>query len=185
MKIKKIINLILICNFVATAFVFADNKSLDLKDLGFSKEESSANKTLQVDLDKRSSMLKTHQTMGLITGGLMLGTLLVAESAKNKNSFIHPIAGSLTAASYATTAYFSLTAPKPESIKDAGMVKFHKALAFIHMPAMILMPIAGYMARYQIDHGQSVHGIAKFKGTLGVVAMAAFYPALISMAFDF
>jgi hypothetical protein len=104
-----------------------------LGDLGFTPEQTQANARLQATLNKRTHMLKVHQTLGLITTIPMAATLITGPQAKAKgengqtikepttaNLDFHIALGGLTTAMYFTTAYYSTFAPKIPGVKRKG-----------------------------------------------------------------
>jgi flagellar motor protein MotB len=58
--------------------------ALSLRDLGFTPQQMQANARMQATLDKRTHMLKVHQTLGLITVIPMVATLITGPQAKAK-----------------------------------------------------------------------------------------------------
>lgn len=155
-----------------------------LEDLGFSEKQMKVSPEDQARLERRTSMLQTHQILGLTTLGLMVATALMAK--ENKVPSAHKTLGIATGAAYFTTAYFSLFSPDPVKKEDPGTnVKIHKALAWIHFPLMVLTGIAGLQAEKQIERGESLHGLAKMKPQFAIGAMIAFVPAAATMVFEF
>lgn len=127
---------------VLSTQAFAD---INLKDLGVDEavQASPEDAKKQEVLMERHSKLKTHEILGLTTLGMMTATMLTGGSALDSD--LHMYLGLTTGALYMATAYYSLTAPKPNEIKDKGRMKWHKGLAWVHFPLMILTPILGYM----------------------------------------
>lgn len=163
---------------------------LSLGSLGFPQSETQGSAQEQARLNRRTHMLKVHQTLGLITAAPMLATVLSGGFAGGKatsstNRDLHVGLGSLTAGLYFTTAYFAIAAPKIEGTKTRGPIRLHKALAWIHGPGMILTPILGAMAYAQKSKGEKVHGIASAHGPVGVVTAAAYGLALLSVSIKF
>lgn len=163
---------------------------LSLGSLGFPQSETQGSAQEQARLNRRTHMLKVHQTLGLITAAPMLATVLSGGFAGGKatsstNRDLHVGLGSLTAGLYFTTAYFAIAAPKIEGTKTRGPIRLHKALAWIHGPGMILTPILGAMAYSQKSKGEKVHGIASAHGPVGVVTAAAYGLALLSVSIKF
>jgi hypothetical protein len=173
-------------NFHQQALLVAQNNSnLKIEDLGFEKSETTADPAEAEVLRKRSGQLKTHQIMGLVTLGLMTATLFTGpENAPADDT--HKILGLATAASYATTAYLSLSAPEPkvEAHKGLGM-KIHRALVWVHLPGMILTPLAGLQANHQAHKGEKLSGLAQYKKDLAYVTYGAFATAALSVTFNF
>ena len=103
-------------------------------------------------LKERHRKLKNHEILGLTTWGMMTATMLTGNSALDSD--LHMYLGMTTGALYMATAYYSLTAPKPNDIKDKARMKWHKRLAWIHFPLMIITPILGYMYKKHEEDGK-------------------------------
>lgn len=172
-----------------------------LSDLGFSPTQTEANAKLQARLNKRTHMLKVHQTLGLITLAPMAATVFVAGGAKSKHVRnangtvtdqvippsdagvdLHVALGSLTAVMYGATAYYAIAAPKIEGVKPKGAIRLHRDLVWVHLPGMILTPILGGMALSQEENGQKVHGIASAHGAVAGVTVAAYAASAIAVS---
>ena len=161
-----------------------------LEDLGFSKSEQQGNAEQQALLDKRTHMLKIHQRMGLITTIPLVATVILGPGAGGKSEGtaardLHVALGSLTGDLYGITAYYAIRAPRIKGTETRGPIKFHKAMAWIHGPGMILTPILGAMAFEQKNNGEKVHGIAQAHGPVAIVTAGAFGAALISVSTKF
>jgi aryl-alcohol dehydrogenase-like predicted oxidoreductase len=168
--------------------VRAAKGSLSLDDLGFSAEQLEGDSAAQATLHKRSKMLKTHQILGLITAVPMAATIFTASGAEGGSDAkrdLHKNMAITTGALYFTTASFSLFAPEVEEKKATGSTKFHKALAWIHFPAMIIAPILGYEAYKQKERGEEVHGMAKQHSSVAGVGAAAYFLSMAVMVFNF
>ncbi len=164
--------------------------NLSLDDLGFSQAQTQGDAKLQETLHRRSKMLKTHQILGLATTVPMMAALFTGEKAgygepKSKRNF-HAAMGMTAGAMYFTTASFALFAPEgPQAGKNAGLTKVHRALAWVHFPAMVLAPFMGYQAKKQLDRGESAHGFAKHHATVAGIAAGSFGAAMLVMVFNF
>jgi hypothetical protein len=161
-----------------------------LQDLGFPPDQAQANAQLQALLDKRTHMLKIHQRMGLITTIPLIATLATSLNAGGKNTStasrdLHAALGGVTGDLYAITAYYAIRAPKIPGTETRGPIRFHKAMAWIHGPGMILTPILGIMAFDQKEDGEKVHGIASAHGPVAIVTAAAFGLAVMSVSLKF
>ena len=158
-----------------------------LQDLGFSQDQTQGNTKDQAILDKRSHMLKIHQRWGLATAVPMIATLLVAPGNKSNTSArtLHGALGAVTADMYFTTAFYAFRAPKPKGTIDKGPIRLHKALAWIHVPGMILTPILGAIADEQRNAGQKVHGIASAHGAVAGITIAAYLASILSVSIKF
>jgi hypothetical protein len=135
-------------------------------------------------------MLKIHQRMGLITAGPLIATVIASVGAGGKNEGsasrdLHVALGSLTGDLYGITAYYAIRAPRVPGTETRGPIRFHKAMAWIHGPGMILTPILGAMAFDQKNKGEKVHGIASAHGPVAIVTAGAFGAALLSVSVKF
>lgn len=161
-----------------------------LADLGYSPADTKANAQQQALLDKRTHMLKIHQRMGLITTVPMIASVVTSLNAGGKSTGtasrdLHVALGALTGDLYGITAYYAIRAPRIEGTPTRGPIRFHKAMAWIHGPGMILTPILGAMAFNQKNNGEKVHGIAVAHGPVAIVTAGAFGAALISVSTKF
>jgi hypothetical protein len=161
-----------------------------LDDLGFPAEQSQGNAKDQARLDRRSHMLKMHQRFGLITLAPLIATIATSGLASGKHNTalgrdMHAGLGSLTVDMYSMTAYYALRAPRIPGTATRGQIRWHKALAWIHGPGMILTPILGEMAFSQEDHGEKVHGIAKAHSVVATTTYIAYGLALLSVSIKF
>jgi hypothetical protein len=161
-----------------------------LTDLGFPPEVIQSDAKTQALLDKRTHMLKIHQRMGLITTIPMLAAIFSSAGAGGKGSDttgrdLHLALGAVAGDLYFITAYYAIRAPKPPGIETRGPIRFHKAMAWIHGPGMILTPILGAMAYNQKNNGEKVHGIASAHMPVAIVTAGAFGAALLSVSLKF
>jgi len=161
-----------------------------LSDLGLSPEQTQGNAREQALLDKRTHMLKIHQRMGLITTIPLIVTVATSLNAGGKNTStasrdLHAALGGVTGDLYFITAYYAIRAPRVPGTETRGPIRFHKAMAWIHGPGMILTPILGIMAFDQKNKGERVHGIASAHGPVAVVTAGAFGAALLSVSVKF
>ena len=161
-----------------------------LTDLGFPPEAIQSDAKTQALLDKRTHMLKIHQRMGLITTIPMLAAIFSSAGAGGKGSDttgrdLHLALGAVVGDLYFITAYYAIRAPKPPGIETRGPIRFHKAMAWIHGPGMILTPILGAMAYNQKNNGEKVHGIASAHMPVAIVTAGAFGAALLSVSLKF
>ncbi len=157
---------------------------ITLSDLGVdAKTEVPEFQLSKTEMNERHSKLKTHEVLGLTTLGFMTATLLTGNSALSSNT--HMYLGFTTGALYLTTAYYSLTAPKPEGMKDKGKVKWHKALAWIHFPAMILTPILGYLYKKHEDEGKKHSSLEKQHTTVAGILYGSFALSATLMVIEF
>lgn len=168
----------------------SSNKAPSLEDLGFSSGETKSNLKEQALLDKRTHMLKIHQRLGLITTIPLIATVATSINAGGRNTSntdrtVHMVLGSTTADLYFLTAWYAIRAPRVEGTKSRGPIRFHKVMAWIHGPGMILTPILGALAYSQKNNGEKVHGIAQAHGPVAIVTAGAFGAALLSVSLKF
>lgn len=161
-----------------------------LSDLGFSSSQTQGNAREQALLDKRTHMLKIHQRMGLITTIPLIATVITSLNAGGKNTStasrdLHTALGAVTGDLYAISAYYAIRAPRAPGVETRGPIRFHKAMAWIHGPGMILSPILGAIAFNQKSNGEKVHGIAAAHGPVAIVTAGAFGAALLSVSLKF
>lgn len=161
-----------------------------LQDLGFPPAQTEANVEEQALLDKRTHMLKIHQRLGLITTVPLIATVVTSLGAGGKHTTstdrtVHTVLGAATGDLYFMTAYYAIRAPRVPGTKTRGPIRFHKTMAWIHGPGMILTPILGAMAYSQKNNGEKVHGIAAAHGPVAIVTAGAFGAALLSVSLKF
>ncbi len=161
-----------------------------LSDLGLTPEQTQGNPREQALLDKRTHMLKIHQRMGLITAIPLIATVATSLNAGGKSTstssrYLHAALGGVTGDLYFITAYYAIRAPRVPGTETRGPIRFHKAMAWIHGPGMILTPILGIMAFDQKSNGEKVHGIASAHGPVAIVTAGAFGAALLSVSVKF
>lgn len=161
-----------------------------LNDLGFPANQTQADPRLQALLDKRTHMLKVHQRMGLITTIPLVAALFSSAGAGGKHSSstgrdLHLALGAVAGDLYGITAYYAIRAPKPPGTPTRGPIRFHKAMAWIHGPGMVMTPILGAIAYSQKSNGEKVHGIAQAHMPVAIVTAGAFGAALLSVSVKF
>jgi hypothetical protein len=161
-----------------------------LTDLGLTPEQTQGNVQEQALLDKRTHMLKIHQRMGLITTVPLIATVIASMGAGGKDTStasrdLHAALGGVTGDLYFITAYYAIRAPRVPGTETRGPIRFHKAMAWIHGPGMILTPILGIMAFDQKSKGEKVHGIASAHGPVAIITAGAFAAAVLSVSVTF
>ena len=159
---------------------------ISLSDLGLSQKEIELTPNQiqeQKTLEKRHSMLKTHEALGLATLGLMTATMFTGGSAIDSN--VHMYLGMTTGLMYFTTAYYSFSAPKPAGIKERGNIVWHKRLAWIHFPAMVLAPVLGYIYKKNEEEGRKSSSLVKQHSTIAGVGYGAFAISAALMTIEF
>ncbi len=167
-----------------------EQKEPTLQDLGFPNAASQSNAKEQALLDRRTHMLKIHQRLGLITtiplaAAVISGAGAGGRSTSSTTRDLHAALGSTAAGFYIATAYFAIRAPRIAGTETRGPIKWHKALAWVHGPGMILTPILGAIAFNQKSRGEKVHGIASAHLPVALVTAGAFGAALVSVSVKF
>ncbi len=160
---------------------------LSLGDLGFSPAQTQGNAQDQARLDKRSHMLKIHQRIGLIDTAPLIATVILGAGAGGKSTsttdrWAHLALGSVTGDLYFISAYYAIRAPKIPGTQVEGPIRWHKALAWIHGPGMILTPILGAIAFDQKSKGEKVHGIASAHSAVAIVTASAYGASILSVS---
>ncbi len=166
-----------------------------LGDLGFSTTQTQGSAQEQARLNKRTHMLKVHQTLGLITLAPMVATVFAGGGAKTKrnpdgsytepssaNLDLHVALGATTGALYTATAYYAIFAPKIPDEKPRGAIRIHRYLEYVHGPGMILTGILGIDAYKQENAGEKVHGIASAHGTVADITVAAYAASIVAVS---
>jgi len=161
-----------------------------LEDLGISPTQAQGSAQDQARLDKRTHMLKVHQRLGLITLAPLVATFITSANAGGKKESTadrttHLVLGAVSGDLYFMTAYYALRAPRIPGTETRGPIRLHKAMAWIHVPGMVLTPILGAIAYDQKNKGEKVHGIASAHGPVAIVTGAAFGVAVMSVSLKF
>lgn len=179
---RLLVSLLVVLSFSLQAFA-DDGPSME--SLGFDQNQVAPNPKEQKVLEKRAHKLQLHQKLGLVTLALAAATAATAEEGTEAPES-HEILGLTTGAFYFTTAYLSLTAPEPkEEHKEGWNMKVHKAMAFIHFPAMVLLPFAGFQASHAYRDGKKPSGLGKYKKDLAGAALGSMAVAALAVTIDF
>ena len=156
---------------------------ISLEDIGFAQAQGSA--ADQARLDKRSHMLKLHQTYGLIATIPLVATVISGGGATGRDTSsgsrnLHAALGLTSFGLYSISAYYAIAAPRIPGTTTSGNTKWHKALAWVHGAGMILTPALGAMAYDQKRRGEKVHGIASAHGGVAVVTVVSYAAAMLT-----
>jgi hypothetical protein len=178
--------------FLFIFFSLQTQAQVKMEDLGVFSSSVPEGQMTDSILEMRENKLHHHKKMGHITMGLMTASFLTAVLAKHDIDDARSSRGGLrskddasklnlhmglslaTLASYYTTAYFSLSAPKSDAYQDESARSWHKGLAWIHGPAMILAPILGALAFKDHHDGEEVGGLGKLHKPVMMAGFAAF-----------
>jgi cytochrome b561 len=184
---KHVVIIFLACTFFLSFFggIGVRAAPLTLDGLGFEKTEILGDPKEYEALKERTRKLQLHQKLGLATLALVAATAAVAKEGEPAPES-HEVLGVTTGLFYFTTAYFSLTAPEPKVEGSKGWnMKIHRAMAFIHFPAMALLPFAGSQASRAYKDNKDPGGLGKYHKDLANVALAALSVSALSVVFDF
>ncbi|MGH9469767.1 MAG: hypothetical protein ACRD1N_05420 [Terriglobia bacterium] len=165
------------------------NNGLSLEGLGFPPSAIQGSAREQALLNKRSRMLQIHQKLGLLAAIPMVAAIITGPGAKGHHGLpgsptgreVHAGLGVLTTGMYFASAYYAIRAPKIQGTKSYGLIRLHKAMAWIHGPGMILTPVLGAIAYSQLSRGERVHGIAKYHAWAAYTTAAAYGVAILSV----
>ncbi len=147
------------------------------------------------ELVLRRRMLQTHQALGFVALGGMIGSCvtgqLLINSHNGDNSLtiktVHDVFVTTTMIAYGTTALMQLLAPPPVIIrKNKGWsnMKAHRTLAYLHFSGMLLTPIAGRMIYGDVSQNANASDqLRKFHQVSGYITTALFAGAVIVMKF--
>jgi hypothetical protein len=161
-----------------------------LQGLGFPPSAIHGNAREQALLNRRSHMLQIHQKLGMLTAIPMAITLFTGPGAKGHHGLpgspggreLHATLGAVTVGMYIATAYFAIRAPKIPGTQTHGLIRLHRALAWIHGPGMVLTPILGAIAYSQLSNNQRVHGVAKLHSVAAVTTFGAYMASILSVS---
>jgi len=170
--------------------------ALSLGDLGFTSSQTQGSAQEQARLNKRTHMLKVHQTLGLITLVPFVATLVASGGAKQKrgpvpgtylppdqaNLDLHVALGAVTGAMYAATAYYAIAAPRISGVKPTGAIRIHRDLVWVHAPGMVLTGVLGMLAYNQEENGLKVHGLASAHAPVAEVTFAAYLASIVAVS---
>lgn len=156
---------------------------IKLEDLKFDQSDLKVDAKKQEILEKRVSMLDTHQTLGYVTAGLLTASMITGKEGEVTDA--HKYLGIAAGLSYYATAYYAIKAPEIEGTEHKGASLWHKRLAWVHGPAMLMVPVLGLLAERQLDKGEKIHGIAKLHKPVAAVAFYSFLSSLAVITFDF
>lgn len=160
---------------------------IGIDDLGFSKKTLQVDPELDATLQARAVKLDTHEKLGLITILPMLATHFTVsgiDTSRSKRD-VHSFFSLTSAVCYFGSAASVRKVPKVGDGSYSGATMIHRALAFVHLPAMILTPLLGLQARWQLDSGKDVHGLAKFYRTTQDIATVTMLASVVVVSLDF
>lgn len=176
---KYILSLLLLTSFNTHAQIQLNGLGIDPEKIEATSSPSLSPSATQ----ERRWKLKNHEMWGLATFGLMTATMFTGGGAMDSNT--HMYLGMATAASYFTTAYLALSAPKPMGVVDKGRIKWHKGLAWVHLPLMLLVPYLGYKYKKDEEDGVKHSSIVKNHSAFAGVLYGSFALSTALMVIEF
>lgn len=113
----------------------------------------------QKELGWRRTFLTLHQTSGLVTWGLMAGSIALGQlwlDGQLDSPVWHRRLVYSTIATYSLTGLLAIITPPPFERRDEfSSISFHKLAAWIHFAGMIATPILGRITRSSNDYYKS------------------------------
>jgi cytochrome bd-type quinol oxidase subunit 2 len=200
---KKVIALLFLLSLMVTTYAAEAAKVITLKDVGVFKASVPDDQFGPEFAESRATKLHHHKKMGQVTMGLMTATFLTAlwskhevddarakrggqSSTDDANKYnLHMGLALTTLVSYYATAYYSLSAPKPQGMVDEKARNWHKGLAWVHGTAMVLAPVLGLLALKDYHDGKNPEGIAKLHKPVMMAGFAAFAAAFTIATLEF
>ncbi len=147
------------------------------------------------ELIVRRRMLQTHQVLGFVALGGMVGScitgqIMISTKSGDTQEFVKPLhkaAITTTMIAYGATALMQLLAPPPVIIrKNKGWsnMKAHRTLAYLHFSGMLLTPIAGRLIYGDASQNANASDkLRNFHQVSGYITTALFAGAVIVMKF--
>lgn len=193
--------ILIICCLFFSSISFSADQNIQLKDIGIFNSIVPDEEFTPEMLDLRGNRLEWHKRFAHLTTALMLasfgsayygrkeiddarssrGGMKSADDAKELH--LHMGISLLTLLSYSTTAYYSLSAPKPASFSDDSKRSWHKNLAYVHGGSMALAPILGFMAFKKYHDGKNPSGVSKLHRPVMILGSLAFFVSFSLMTF--
>lgn len=143
-------------------------------------------------LERRGTMLRWHQGLGLTTLGLLTAQVIVgysllshAEEGAFGESFdrlrtAHLILGVSSFVTYLSAASLALLAPGIDRTGAFDTLTIHKSLAFVHGTGMILTPTFGfYLSKNRDRLGERYLPLARTHQIAGITTWAALFGAFL------
>ena len=147
------------------------------------------------ELIVRRRMLQTHQALGFVALGGMVGSCITGQIMINTRNgdtqelvkSLHKAAITTTMIAYGATALMQLLAPPPVIIrKNKGWsnMKAHRTLAYLHFSGMVLTPLAGRLMYGNLSQSPNASDkLRNFHQVSGYITTTLFAGAVIVMKF--
>lgn len=135
----------------------------------------------QKELGWRRTFLTLHQTSGLITWGLMAGSVALGQlwlDGKLDSPVWHRRLVYSTISTYSITALLAIITPPPFERRDEfSSISFHKLAGWIHFAGMIATPILGRITRSSNDYYKS----ARLHQKVAYITFSVYSIAMLSI----
>lgn len=135
----------------------------------------------QKELGWRRTFLTIHQTTGLVSWGLMAGTVITGQmwlDGQMDSPTWHKRLLYATIGTYSLTGLMALITPPPFERRDEfSTISFHKLAAWIHVAGMIATPILGKIINTSNDYYQS----ARIHQTMGYITFSVYSAAMLAI----
>jgi hypothetical protein len=184
-KINSVIAAILLASAPGPSFAQDAKKTpnLNIQELGFSNEIARPAPDLERTLKDREYYLRQHQIWGLLTTGAMAAALLSGGEGNLPPE--HPFLAGLAVTAYGAAAYTAWKAPDLPGGKISGGSAWHRRLAWVHFPGMVLTPVLGYIAAKKMERGEKLDGVEKYHKDAAGITTVALALAVLSVSFEF
>lgn len=129
----------------------------------------------------RRTFLTIHQTSGLVSWGLMLGTIIAGQlwlDRKLETPDWHKRFLYSTIATYSLTGLIAVITPPPlQRSKEFSTITVHKTLAWLHFLGMVATPLLGKA----INSSNDYYKAARIHQTVGYITFSAYTIAMLSI----
>ncbi|MCX7880360.1 MAG: hypothetical protein N2517_06840 [Ignavibacteria bacterium] len=133
------------------------------------------------ELGWRKTILTLHQGFGLLTWGLMAGSVTLGQlwlDGKLDSPIWHRRLVYTTVGSYSLSGLLAIVAPPPfERREEFSTISFHKLAAWLHFAGMVATPVLGILTKESSDYFRS----ARFHQRLGYVTFSIYTIAMLSV----
>lgn len=135
----------------------------------------------QKELKWRRTFLTLHQTAGLLSWGLMAGTVVTGQlwlDGKMDSPNWHKRLLYSTIGIYSLTGLLAIITPPPYERRDEfSTISFHKLAAWVHFAGMIATPLLGNAINNTNDYYKS----AQIHQTMGYVTFSVYSAAMLAI----
>lgn len=130
----------------------------------------------------RRNFLNLHQTLGLITWGLMAGTITTGQlwlDGKLDSPLWHKRFLYATIAGYSFTGIMAVITPPPILRRNEfSTVTFHRIAAWLHFAGMVATPIIGKLI---LSSGEDYYKVAKLHQKLGYFTFSVYTISMLTI----